>query len=180
MDKCRWEDGEFKACFDNHRLGIVPHISKMQYRYVNPSADEEYYHAFNDNPKYCSYCGADIRKPEPEVIIKQSGGTYVAFHDNEDFFCIDPNKYEQLKHDLDVGEMIFNGIFVRLHEIGITDKIAKLRPMVVTGGKDERLGKLWGVDNKECLSEYTSGGINWWNRVVIRLATVADLEEPNA
>ena len=88
MDKCRWEDGEFKACFDNHRLGIVPHISKMQYRYINPSADEEYYHAFNDNPKYCSYCGADIRKPEPEVIIKETNIKIITSKQKSDAFVV--------------------------------------------------------------------------------------------
>ena len=45
MNKCEWEDGEFKSC--NHL------------------------YAFKDTIRiawiYCPYCGADIRKPEPKA-----------------------------------------------------------------------------------------------------------------
>lgn len=117
-------------------------------------------------------------KPEPELIIKQSGGTWVARYDGVDYLCIKPSFYSAFGSidEMQDSVIINRGNWKPISEIEITDEIAKLRPLVLTGRNKEFLEKLWGVDGKECLTEKEDSNLFWSNRAVVRLATVEDLK----
>jgi hypothetical protein len=145
-DKCEWKDGEIDRC-SGYRL--VFNFSEKRYN-------------------YCEHCGADIRKPKPEVIIKKSGETWVARYKGVDYLCVLPDGYS----DLDKG-IIMNPITVHpcwwkpISEIEITDEIAKLRPMVMDGNCHE---KLYAVDNGTFVTDEDRTDDNCYS-----LATIDDL-----
>lgn len=109
------------------------------------------------------------RKPEPEVIIKRSGGTWVARHDGVDYLCRESSWNEYDIKTGDFNKLVEGGVWKPIKEITITDEIALLRPMIVS-----ELFKypqmLIGVVRDIF---YTDDGINR----EVRLATVPDLEE---
>lgn len=143
---------------------------------------DKWYSPLFDEFTHCPYCGTMIVKPEPEVVIKQSGGTWVARYDGVDYLCLDPEEHKAIKKNMEEceneGDIITNFKYVwkPISEIKITDDIAKLRPMVVHGTYGTF--KLWGVDDSDALIENISNGdLYWRNKGVIRLATVDDLED---
>lgn len=158
MNKCEWKDGKFYPCdwFDPNVTG-------------------------NRQSCYCIACDEKIDKPEPEVIIKKSGGTWVARHDGVDYFCEDSDMYS-CKEDI-VGEYTQdhpdNNMFewctwwTPIKEVKIDDDTAKLRPMVVDDSTGDR--------NPYVLYAVTNEGtaivdVACCHRVSnIRLATVEDL-----
>ncbi|MCP4648697.1 MAG: hypothetical protein GY853_01275 [PVC group bacterium] len=51
MNKCEWKDDQFTQC-----------------EMWSKNRRHECYHYMWEDVSYCPFCGADIRKPEPEVI----------------------------------------------------------------------------------------------------------------
>jgi len=156
--KCEWKDGKFDPC------------KKFDGRFLERDLPDN-----KDNPNYCLYCKADIRKPEPEQpIIKKSGDTWVARSFNTDLFCIDPNSKDPEKQISSVdGELTYNrGVWREISEIEITDEIAKLRPMVIVYNNYK--WKLYGVDSNTAVFQGESSDIYVKS---IRLATISDLED---
>lgn len=173
MDKCEWIDGGIMRCKNSiDAFGFVSAGEKCTTLSVKYSSGPDAY-----NFKFCPFCGADIRKPEPEVIIKRSGGTWVARYDGVDYLATDPAEaksehclmtlFNNCGHDIKCAKPI--------SEIEITDEIAKLRPMV--RGKED-LYMLYGVMNHS-RNSYIVINIDAETMKLnkIRLATVSDLEE---
>lgn len=109
------------------------------------------------------------KKPEPEQpIIKRSGETWVALFDGVDYLWFDNDepKYngEFFQDDLKMSR------WVVISEIEITDKIAKLRPMITAGSSCTY--KLWGCDVKSCI---IGPSPEWISIEHIKLATVEEL-----
>jgi hypothetical protein len=127
--------------------------------------------------KKCPCCGVSL-KPEPEVIIRKSGETWVGKLNEKDYLWTGEILEDEFQPRAILKSRLLkgDGNWELISEIEITDEIAKLRPMVV----------------------YTHIGINIYNRksmciAVIegtvrtlkgqdsvgkyRLATVSDLEE---
>jgi hypothetical protein len=167
MNKCEWRDGKFYPCEDAYKFSLLAYDKQGK------------------QVKFCPFCGADIRKPEPEVIIKKSGETWVSRYDGVDYLCgydphdydiaIDKERIEMFSIDMESKKSKWKPI----SEIEITDDIAKLRPMVVDGGRDYSDCKLWGVCpdtvHAEMLIVTMDDFCYWSKRSDIRLATVSDL-----
>lgn len=155
MKKCVWKDGKFYPC-DN----------------FNPKA-------MRNNPGYddyvqCKSCGCTIRKPEPEVIIRKSGGTWVARRNGVDWIYCDINTPKEQPIFFNSSSQLVHG-WAKISEIEITDDIAKLRPMVIVSDGD--LFKLFGVQRNYCImSRYYDSAHSSCHKSVVRLATVSDLE----
>lgn len=159
-DKCKWEDGELCIC--------AKHKGFLSMIIANNTYIEQGYKL-----KYCPFCGADIRKPEPEQpSIKKSGGTWVYRADGVDYFVTRP---EEAKSEHCLLTLINNcgaenaPCAKPIIGLEITDEIAKLRPAVVDLENND-LYRLWGIID-EC-AVLTNG-----NEPVsgFRLATVEDL-----
>ena len=163
-DKCEWKDGKFEACgFMGSEI-----FENKHYELLNNSTifigDIEAY--------FCPFCGADIRKPEPEVIIRKSGGTWVALDDGADWIYCDINAPQEQPIFFNSSDQLVHG-WAKISEIEITDEIAKLRPMVVhlPNGSITKLAMV-DDDRKIVTARGWSGDSDNF-----RLATVSDLEE---
>jgi hypothetical protein len=135
---------------------------------------------------YCPFCGADIRKPEPQVIIKKSGETWVALYDGVDYLCVlapEMIKESYIEQNFKNDVTSESGTFWdRFDEIEITDEIAKLRPMVIVknnnGNNDVKMLTYIDENYAQCV------GVTYSRSIIdaedsIRLCTVNDLEEVN-
>lgn len=128
---------------------------------------------------FCPVCGADIRKPEPEVIIKKSGETWVALFDGVDYLYTKDDSKEP--YFLTTSTKVPRVEWKPISEIEITDDIAKLRPMVV-GFKSE-LRKLYAVTEH---GRYIISGKMLGSKadsiddIDGRLATVGDFDDINS
>ena len=125
-DKCRWEGEHLIPC--DALRGSKCVISNKGAAYNSYDLCE--YRVF----LFCPYCGSDIRKPEPEVIIKKSGQTWVARSDGSDWLCINPDYYgkEVCEEDLAKQVMLGGSNWIKFNkDTEITDDIAKNRPYVV-------------------------------------------------
>jgi len=167
-DKCEWKDGKFYPC-DN----------------FDPENGNRHHDGYM---VYCRGCGKSIDKPEPEVIIRKSGGTLVARINPVDFICLDPEEHEVLKNNLSEVEteegiiLAFPHIWKPISEIEITDEIAKLRPLVVWtyDRRVSNLCTLYAVNGMEfpCVCyNHESDEYDGYVKDECRLATVSDLEE---
>lgn len=164
-DKCEWKDGKFEAC-----NGFSPEIDT----------------SFNTEPKiFCSDCGEYLHKnPEPEVIIRKSGGTWVALYDGVDYLCLQPNRNSNIASD--VWKSVLPTQLKDFHwwkpisEIEITDEIAKLRPMVAFNTLTPKTGDAALIYSDKLHAVVIYGKkeeVDWVSGSSIRLATVSDLEE---
>lgn len=169
-EKCEWKDGKFKPCVLN-----LPFSLKMGDMYIGGICSN-----------FCPLCGADIRKPEPEVIIKKSNKTWVARYNGIDYLNLRPfNEYAN--EEKVEGNFLVEYEDVRywepISEIEVTDEIAKLRPMVVCKPSSLNPCILIHVDNN---SEWVNtviqpkDSVNRFKKGAVRIATVKDLEEYNA
>lgn len=174
MDKkCEWRDGRLVMC-DSSINAFVFVASDDSCATLG----SKYSHGPDAyNFKFCPFCGADIRKPDPEVIIKRSGGTWVARYDGVDYLATDQAEaksehclmtlFNNCGHDIKCAKPI--------SEIEITDEIAKLRPMCVFSHYDEHpiTKRLVFVEPGNKHPYIDHGGYSWTS---CRLATVSDLE----
>lgn len=172
-DKCEWRDVEFYPCCEN--------IKKVKTGFDFWMDNGEW--MIFENISNCPWCGAGIRKPEPEVIIKKSGGTWVAQYDGVDYLCVkkmDEKGSPELSFErccVNKKSGVYdNGYWTPISEIEITDEIALLRPMVVYG---TRMYNLVAVKNgvNAVLWNFETGrpDVIGIGKSVIRLATVEDL-----
>lgn len=131
--KCEWKDGKFEACaflLQTHRSGKADTLSTALIRGFKVSSIP--------TPRYCPFCGADIRKPEPEVIIKQSGGTWVGECWGMSFIWFTSERGPDMEMDANhFSLLVKHGKWILFRNkdgstpLTITDEIAKLRPMVI-------------------------------------------------
>ncbi len=165
MHKCEWRDGEFTPClnatgFFEQRSGLIGFLK-----------DNAYYGRGCAN--FCPFCGADIRKPEPEVIIKRSGETWVARHNGIDYLYAEPKMAKHNPHFIP-DHPVHTLMWKPISEIEITDEIAKLRPFVIIGNGSD-ISTLAMVRQNRVFN--VQKGMAYSNDIKLcRLATVEDLE----
>ncbi len=171
MNKCEWKDGKFIAC----ELWLKNRI-------------HDFHHYVREDVTYCPFCGADIRKPKQEVIIKRSGQTWVARYEGVDYLAINSSRFGCvgrmcMTDNEGVKELIEEGVIKPISEIEITDEIAKLRCLVMWKnlGKNSDKMVLYGVNNKidsGCFVYHVKNDdLDRWNIKDLCLATVDDLED---
>lgn len=164
--KCKWKDGMYHSC-----------------TVINSSFYNAIMEVLNNGKSVlCPVCNESVSKPpEPSVIICKSGETWVAQSDGVDYLWMhkSPIKiefYDKLNFELDLKAKLWKPI----SDIEITDKIAKLRPMVVCKCTCNSIFKLYGVSDE--IKGYPYIGYDkdkqdYAGWVEVRLATVSDLEE---
>lgn len=114
MNKCEWKDGELNLCDTvKDHIELIDDLSMLTRR-VSPESMVSA--GFN----YCAFCGADIRKPEPAVIIKRSGEMWIKRENGFDYY------WPRCAKAKPVTDSDFWQVFPK----EITDEIAKLRPMI--------------------------------------------------
>lgn len=176
-NKCEWKDGMFSPCEEIesfHNAGVF--LGK----YGKMSIHTEFCPDFSID--FCPFCGADIRKPEPEVIIKKSGGTWV-INCHGDRICINPERYcddDYNKMDISDELMHHPDWWPKISEITIDDNLALLRPMGVFSYEVEHC--IWKEETPRILiyAKYDGDSYEFFDDngrpyVVCRLATVSDL-----
>ncbi len=175
---CKWVDGEFKPC-----LNMTGFFERRE-NIIGFTKDKAFYGKGISN--FCPSCGADIRQPEPEVIIKKSGGAWVSRFEEIDFLLISTSNFtiENVKTHFELYIQGLNCDFKPISEIEITDEIAKLRPMVIRAcsNKKEKLRTLYAVLKTIVFFRYVIEGNLPCNSEVVsdidyRLATVSDLTD---
>ena len=130
-NRCEWKDGKFVGCESMGDRGQGLMVA-----------------GFN----FCPFCGAGIRKPEPEKpLIVRSGGTWVAHFEGVDYLCILPENLEnelRVKNDFDycIIKGKYHSKWIPFSEITLTDEIAKLRPMVISRSIKDESVKLYGIE----------------------------------
>lgn len=166
MKKCEWKDGIFYQCneFDNLYL-VESKTGKVTEQESGCLREIRYY----------PYCGADIRKPEQEPIIKKSCGTWVAQFDGVDYLYTKDDTNEP--YFLTTSTKVVRCEWKPISEIEITDEIAKkgLRPELRFKDNHKDIDFiLYGVNpDNQLITQYGSCG----NVEQYRLATVSDLED---
>lgn len=156
-NKCEWKDGRFEPC-----------------EKFNPKVTA------NGQMCYCVSCDINIMKPEPQAIIRKSGGTWVAKDYMNDWFCDNPEHMKKLLFDYpDFFEttaqerdyFLCASFWKPISEIEITDEIALLRPMVIDEVDSDGLETLFAARGASVWTDVNSAGMlsNY------RLATVEDL-----
>lgn len=169
-DKCEWKDGKLNPCgWYLSALEAGCHILLS-----NSGIKIEIHNGSTIMLHHCPGCGESVIKPEPEVIIIKSGGTWVFLYENKDYLVIEPKDF--MPKNANLYEWVDSGLAKPISEIEITDEIAKLRPMVVIDDKANNVRELVGVKNNI--------SIHWHEFIMsdssftkdISLATVSDLE----
>lgn len=165
MDKCKWEDGEFKGCEDIRNE-------------IREELDDSIELGILGN--YCKWCGADIIKPKEDPITIRSGKTWVKCQDGVNYLWtgkkIENNDPDFLPSITDVNWIAYrdSGGYNLLE---LTDEIAKLRPIVITYDKD--MHTLWGMSlNQMALIEnkFTCKPA-WISTHKLRLTTAKELSD---
>lgn len=162
-NKCEWENGTHKRC-EGLRKWIWEGFSYDKKLKIFP---------------YCPFCGADIRKPEPEgPLIVKSGNTWVCRYKGTNYLYID------LKHIGDDPPLFLNKYdtiiwgWIDFANVTIDDSIALLRPMAWFADRDDeakRIDKLTYVGKQGDILKYQSVIDNWRN--CYKLATPQELKE---
>lgn len=179
MAKCKWENGYYVPCGNNQNIA---NLFSMRLG-ISISAELK-----TLGISYCPICGADIREPESEVIIKESSETWVAKYEGIDYLWTAQARLNMYREKIFVAENgRLNNAFKPISEIEITDEIAKLHPkiMLLAGGTplSEIAYKAIYVKNiqvfyikepKSTIEYYSS---DWAHIDKCRLATVDDLED---
>lgn len=133
LSKCEWKDGKFEGCM-NYCAVFGAYIEYTSGRRHN----------------FCSFCGADIRKPEPEKpLIVKSGETWVKYENDENYLCVNPYNYNNGFKDPDNWKL-----FSEIEKEELTDEIAKLRPVVIHRINPFQLDMLYGVHNNLAIIYY--------------------------
>ena len=159
-NKCEWREDCLYIC-DGRAAEIKKDIASVEYPYP-----------------YCKWCGADIRKPESAVIIKKSGGTWVARYDGVDWLCMEPERDSVLGPHDKLNK--YSNTWKPISEIEITDDIARLRPVMIS--KHKRVIIAYGVHTNRKdhtliavdIQDYSVGN---FDIDAYGLATVKDLQE---
>ena len=154
MNKCEWKDGLLTCCDLLHKDITRSFQSQNNW-------DKMVHRGYAAR---CPYCHTPLVKPEPEVTIKKSGGTWVARYDGVDWLYTSvPGKKEP---NFKPNHPAHCFMWKPISGITITDEIAKLRPMVVT----PILEKLVYISDN-CITAV--GDV--YDASSVRLATVSDL-----
>lgn len=179
MSKCEWKDGKFVIC--KPALGLLNErlndCKRSDFDFTASIRGKKGFLIMGDQCfSFCPFCGANIIKPEPEVIIKKSGGTWVARYDGVDYLWIGtPEKYAEYVY----LSTFPNQWWVPISEIKITDEIALLRPMTVSDSDEEMKARLYGVHQAVSIVYHCNGNrTNSPSREYtsnLRIATVDDL-----
>ena len=142
--KCEWKDGKFYPC-DKFSGKILQNTYEASFK------PDGYMVLQKPKEACCASCGADIRKPELEKpLIVKSGGTWVAHFEGVDYLWTAQSKLN-IEHEqrLVLESGLFSHAFKPFSEIekeGLTDEIAKLRPMVMHSMTPKQLDMLYGVN----------------------------------
>ncbi len=174
MNKCEWKDGKFEPCTSGYENYIdlgKPYFGNHLKR--------------GHIVKYCPFCGADIRKPEPEKpLIVKSGGTVAVYWQDKNYLCMMPFIDWRLKdYELHFQNNMYDPtrykLFSLIEKEGLTDNIALLRPMVMVRNhinNSQFLIKLIYVKPSGIDDEYKFVTIEGhWG--FCRLATAQELQE---
>ncbi len=127
MEKCEWKDAKFEGCEKSEEFLDFKDISKGKLLQLDNWNSVIF--------KFCPFCGADIRKPEPEKpLIVKNGETWVARWEGVDYLCINPNYDDDrdramMKRLKPESWKSFTGPNPDITEV--TDELALLRPMVM-------------------------------------------------
>lgn len=163
VDKCEWKsETRFSAC------------EKL----ANELREDLFAATDGSYGNFCKWCGADIRKPSPKVIIKKNGGTFAAFYDGVDYVWTLEDTFHGVPALFYVNGInsIIDG-WKRIDEIeseGITDEIAKLNPKVTGGWRLELVIYGNAICSKKKGNELVVKPLDLKD---IHLATVAELLE---
>lgn len=162
MAKCKWENGHYVPC-GNHQ-GITKFFS-LPLGNISKSLKIL-------GVNYCPICGADIREPKPEVVIKSSGKTQVAWFNGNNYLLTG----KEYLHKLNRNPILEHPEDWQQFPIKITDEIAKLRPLVIC--KSDEAPEMLVYICKSDIAYTVTNDIEYKEPVVkYRLATVDDLEE---
>jgi len=154
MKKCKWENGIFYPC-DN----FDPRL-----------------YDFGRIEMICHACNVRIEKPKNQLIVKQSGKTFVAKCDGVDYLCVKTGMYETPEAVIEDAKQrtipLYHRWWKSIDEIeseGITDEIAMLRPIMIDD-ETNTLYTLWGYDVGFCVT-----GNGCIPAEELRIARVGDL-----
>lgn len=167
--KCHWEGKDFISCCCNIIRRYDPKGFTIAQNGFGISSNDFI---------YCPFCGANIRPPKPEVIIKQSGQTWVARYDGTDWLCVNPDYYGHEICEEDLAEQVILGgdNWIKFDkDTEITDEIAKCRPKVILIDGPPLVYTLCAVLNNTCviLDRFDDSYVSNVNH--IRIATIVDL-----
>lgn len=141
--------------------------------------------SLNSSTVYFELIKESVKSEPDNPIIVQSGNTWVAEYDGEDYLAVDGiETFNEIESDLRRREVfeedlhLDDGMWKLFSEIEITDDIAKLRCKIVCN-KDK--ATLYGVDGND--DDWYVGiwdrenEVDKFNPALWRLATVKDLTE---
>jgi len=166
MMECKWRDGKFEEC--KPALSALSRIlngaeTSLNFDVLNYDNKPGFLEMRNQCFSFCPFCGADIRKPLQQPIIKKSGGTWVARYNGVDYLWVWSKQGPILNMSITNFEIkISEDRWKPISEIEITDDIANLHCKV----------KVYENIQKVCIRERKTAGGYLWN-----LATVSDLED---
>ena len=197
MRKCEWKDGKVINSEGDHRLRFKP-CSEMNMKIYREG--KVFLKTYDDQRErvtsngtiflYCPWCGADIRKPEPEKsLIVKSGGTWVGY-DNDGVNYIWVGRKSDIDYVTNAFKNIGNCNSLDLAwmnwksfensdgtEITLDDEIIKLWPVCIfdnSGYLTERKAQVVFY-NRAILNKYIdSFGVKWDH---CQLATPKELQE---
>jgi len=123
----------------------------------------------------------NIRKTEPKVIIRKSGGTWVKRENGIDYLCMNPS--DVVEEDDILNELSGIMKWKPINEIEITDEIAHMHPLVESGITGNIVPLLAVRDSAYSCGEIVKGRFYITEEINVgpitsatcRLATVEDL-----
>ena len=169
MDECEWKSGDYIPCETAKRFFKRSNIfqGKLEIYWGNVS------YIFS----FCPFCGVNIEKPKPKIMIARSNKTWVAKCDEDNYICNNSDYYKD-NNDLTyiAEDFLVNPHFWTKFSTNqrITEGFARLFPKVVIKGRATCIENLWGIKEKECITE-KDYRLCWTDLAYVRLATVDDL-----
>ena len=171
MNKCEWKDEGFRACDG---------LGKQGMQWDHDGID--WIEGIDIEITFCPFCGADIRKPEPEKpLIVRSGGTLVMEKNKINYLCLKPKEYppEVINRIMQKGSdplHYYEGDWKPFNEIILDDEIAgRFRPMVIFYNL---LLQLVHVQDEGHHHAYSKSEDRYYtSRFNCRLATASELQE---
>lgn len=160
MNKCEWKNGEFDPC---DAMGFTLHHNLITYKMDRHKIEIS---GISTPLRYCPCCGAYIRKPKPQVIIKRSGETWVKREGGIDYLWME-SPYST--------KPTLYGPWKPISEIEITDEVGRLRCLVRISS-DNEIYSLWGVYQGSAFVTIENDDKPYHVRVEdIRIANVDDI-----